>query len=180
MTARAPLLGEWACLGALHPGPAHGFAVAARLRADGDLGRVWSLSRPLTYRSISLLVDRGFVEPAGNEESAAGPTRSLFAATPAGRQAFAAWVTKPVTHLRDLRSELLMKLVLAEQWEIDVTSLLVEQHRIVDELEATLAARAQRGDVVDRWRHETARGALRFLDDECRRHDGRGARRAHP
>ena len=31
------LLGEWACLGILAEAPAHGFAVAARLKPDGDI-----------------------------------------------------------------------------------------------------------------------------------------------
>ena len=52
-----PLLGEWACLGIIYPTPTHGFAVAARLKPAGDVGRVWSLSRPLTYRCLELLAD---------------------------------------------------------------------------------------------------------------------------
>ena len=46
------LLGEWACLGVVAVAPTHGFAVAQRLRPEGDLGRVWSLSRALTYRAL--------------------------------------------------------------------------------------------------------------------------------
>ena len=64
MSRSAPdalLLGEWACLGVLYAGPAHGFAVAARLKPAGDVGRVWSLSRPLTYRSLDQLAGRGYV-----------------------------------------------------------------------------------------------------------------------
>jgi hypothetical protein len=50
------LLGEWACLGALDAGPSHGFALAEQLGPSGPIGRVWSLSRPLTYRAIDRLV----------------------------------------------------------------------------------------------------------------------------
>ena len=71
MTAgRAPeqlLLGEWACLGILYPAPAHGFAIATRLKPSGDVGRVWSLSRPLTYRALDQLVRRALVHEVGEE-----------------------------------------------------------------------------------------------------------------
>ena len=63
-TKRSPdelLLGEWACLGLLYAMPSHGFAIAAELRSDADVGRIWSLSRPLTYRSLDQLVERGLV-----------------------------------------------------------------------------------------------------------------------
>ena len=49
--------------GILYQGPTHGFAVAARLKPDGDIGRVWSLSRPLTYRSLDAADLRGARPP---------------------------------------------------------------------------------------------------------------------
>src|SRR5918993_3025871 len=99
------LLGEWACLGILYQGPTHGFAIAARLRPDGDVGRVWSVTRPLTYRSIDQLVARGFVAPVGSEPGTAGPNRTVLVATRSGRARFRRWAQSPVSHLRDLRSE---------------------------------------------------------------------------
>ena len=61
------LLGEWACLGMLYAGPAHGFALSARLRPSGDVGRVWSLSRPLVYRSLEQLTARDLVRAKGED-----------------------------------------------------------------------------------------------------------------
>ena len=61
------LPGEWACLGILYPAPAHGFAIATRLKPDGDVGRVWSLSRALTYRSLDQLELRGHIKAVGEE-----------------------------------------------------------------------------------------------------------------
>ena len=46
---RPLLLGEWACLGILAEAPAHGYTVAQRLAPGGDIGRIWSVSRSLTY-----------------------------------------------------------------------------------------------------------------------------------
>jgi len=155
------LLGEWACLGVLARGPNHGFAVAQELRVTGDIGRVWSLTRPLTYRAIEQLIDRGYVHVVGEEPGTAGGNRTIVAVTRTGRTALRAWCRTPVTHLRDLRSELLLKLVVAEANGIDTASLVADQRAIVEEF-----ARANRGsrDVVTAWRHEMALAAKRFLD----------------
>jgi hypothetical protein len=68
------LLGEWACLGILYTAPTHGFAIAARLKPEGDIGRVWSLSRALTYRSIDKLVARGYIRPVAEEPGSPAAT----------------------------------------------------------------------------------------------------------
>jgi DNA-binding PadR family transcriptional regulator len=160
------LLGEWACLGILSEGPAHGFAVASRLKPDGDIGRVWELSRALTYRSLSQLTSAGLVEEAGTERGIAGGTRTLLRPTAAGREALHRWLIEPVQHLRDLRSELLLKLVLGQRLGCNQTTMLREQHHIVaiatDRL-ATLAHSAP-DDMIARWRWESAKAALAFLD----------------
>lgn len=161
------LLGEWACLGLLCAAPAHGFAIAARLRRGGDVGRVWSLSRPLTYRSLDQLAARGYVEVIGEEPGLAGGNRTILAATKAGRAQLRRWLRTPVTHLRDLRSELLLKLLLADECGIDVGSMLVEQRRLMGALSNALDADVERDgalDVVALWRSESSRAALRFLD----------------
>lgn len=165
----APLLGEWACLGILHAAPAHGFAVAAQLTPSGEVGRVWSLSRPLTYRALDLLGQRGWIEPVGEEPGIAGGNRTILRPTRAGRAALRAWLRTPVPHLRDLRSELLLKLVVAQRCGIDVRDLLVAQRALVERLAAALPLPAAGGathpvDVVALWRHETALAALRALD----------------
>ena len=69
-------------------------------------------------------------------------------------------------HLRDLRSELLLKLIIAETCAIDITAMLDEQHAQIEQLTAALDAHldAQPGDVVGLWRSEAANAALRFLD----------------
>lgn len=159
------LLGEWACLGIIYPAPIHGFAVAARLRPGTDIGRIWSLSRPLTYRSIDQLTTRGYVQPVGEEPGLAGGNRTILAATRTGRAQLRKWLDTPVAHLRDLRSELLLKLVIAELCSVDVDMMLVHQREVVEHLAAPLADQVAAGaaDVVTHWRHEASQAALRFL-----------------
>jgi DNA-binding PadR family transcriptional regulator len=165
---RELLLGEWACLGVLYEGRTHGFAIASMLRPGGELGRVWSLSRALTYRSLDQLADRGLVRTVGEEPGIAGGNRTVLAATRTGRAELRRWLAAPVEHLRDLRSELLLKLVIAERCEIEVTPMLQRQQAIVAELATVIGDRAAGGDrdvdVVTLWRHETSEAALRFLD----------------
>jgi DNA-binding PadR family transcriptional regulator len=159
-----PLLGEWACLGILYQAPAHGFAVAAHLTPTGDVGRVWSMSRPLTYRSLEQLTQRRFVVAVGREPGIAGGARTVLAATRSGRSALRAWLGAPVVHLRDLRSELLLKLVLAERCGVDVREMLDQQRALVRSVSDALRDRLdQDPDVVTLWRWEMAQAAQRFL-----------------
>lgn len=160
------LLGEWACLGLLYPAPTHGFAIAARLKPTGDVGRVWSLSRALTYRSLEQLAIRGYVRPVGEEPGIAGGNRTILSATRTGRAQLRKWLAAPVVHLRDLRSELLLKLIVAELCGIDIAPMLQAQREHIAELADALAAQvaADPTDVVALWRSESSHAALRFLD----------------
>jgi len=166
---RDPLLGEWACLGILYDRPAHGWAIVKRLRPDGDIGRVWHLSRPLTYRALDQLTTRGWIHAVAEEPGHAGPHRTILAATRVGRARFRTWVRTPVPHLRDLRSELLLKLVFAERHDIDIAQMLDRQREIIDEHARALADRSDTDpapdhDVVTLWRTEATLAARRFLD----------------
>lgn len=166
------LLGEWACLGILCAGPTHGFAIAARLKPSGDVGRVWSLSRPLTYRSLDQLAARGYIQAVGEEPGIAGGNRTILAATRAGRAQLRKWLTAPVVHLRDLRSALLLKLVIAEICSIDASPMLEQQRSHVEAISNVLADQARRADgtidVVTLWRSESSRAALRFVEQLLR------------
>lgn len=157
------LLGEWACLGILYKAPTHGFAIAARLKPGADIGRIWSLSRALTYRSLEQLTVRGLIEPVGEEPGIAGGTRTILRATRRGRTHFRRWLYTPVDHLRDLRSELLLKIVLAADNDIDIAGTIDAQRAHVAAFLATLE-QGDTTDIVHLWRHESAAAALRFLE----------------
>jgi DNA-binding PadR family transcriptional regulator len=162
------LLGECASLGILYTGPTHGFAIAARLKPTGDVGRVWSLSRPLTYRALEQLAARGYVHAIGEEPGIAGGNRTILAATRSGRAHLRKWLNTPVQHLRDLRSELLLKLVIADICGIDITAMLQRQRDHIEQLADVLREQTKNDsghpDVVAMWRSESSQAALRFLD----------------
>jgi PadR family transcriptional regulator AphA len=161
------LLGEWACLGILYPAPTHGFAIAARLKPNGAVGRVWSISRPLTYRCLEQLESRGLIHAVGEEPGIAGGNRTVLAATRSGRAQLRKWLHTPVAHLRDVRSELLLKLIIADQCNIDISAMLEQQHAVIEQLANAIAHKVddtESPDVVELWRIESSRAALRFLE----------------
>jgi DNA-binding PadR family transcriptional regulator len=165
-TEQQLLLGEWACLGILYPAPSHGFAIAARLKPTGDVGRVWSLSRALTYRALDQLAAREYIRAVGEEPGIAGGNRTILAATRSGRAQLRKWLNTPVTHLRDLRSELLLKLIIADICGIGIRPMLERQHAHIEQMAAAIAGQVDDDaptDVVDLWRNEASQAALRFL-----------------
>lgn len=154
-------LTEWVVLGLLGEGPNHGFALARLLGRGGEVGRVWAASRPLTYRAIDELASDGLIEPVRTEVDG-GPPRTVHRLTPAGRRALRRWLATPVAHFRDVRAELLAKLLLLERSGRSTRDLIdAQQAAFADALEA---ARALPGtDAVTRWRQAQADAIDRFL-----------------
>ncbi len=72
----------------------------------------------------------------------------------------------PVEQIRDLRSELLLKLLFARQHGIEVGEMLAAQQGIVRARRAVLGdvVRDEPTDLVAHWRLEMAAAADRFLD----------------
>ena len=166
MTSRSALsLADHAVLALVAEQPRHGWAIVRELGPDGDVGRVWSLSRPLAYRSIDKLADRKLIR-ATRTEAGDGPRRTIYATTTAGRREVEAWLDMPVEHLRDVRTELLLKVVIGARRGKDIRPLLRTQRRRLRPIIAGLgkAATAPRADLVDIWRHESAQAVQRFLD----------------
>jgi PadR family transcriptional regulator AphA len=165
---RALAPGEWSVLALLAEEPGHGWARARQLARDGEIGRVWALGRPLVYRALELLEDRGLIEPAGSERGVRGPNRTVFRATPEGRTALALWLEEPVEHVRDVRSLFLLKLVLADRAGLDRAPLLEAQRKLVVPAVRTLEARLaeSRGSeaIFVRFRLESTRAVLDFID----------------
>ena len=111
--------GEWSVLALLADAPAHGWALAKQMSRAGEIGRVWSMGRPLVYRALELLEARGLIEAVGSEPGARGPNRALFKTTAYGHEELVRWLSEPVEHVRDIRSLLLLKLVLLERAGLD-------------------------------------------------------------
>ena len=158
-------MAEGTCLGLIASGHRHGWALVRELSPNGDLGQVWSLSRSLTYRSIDRLIALDLVSRSGSEPGA-GPARTLLATTPAGRRVVKRWVRTPVHHLRDIRTEFLVKLTLAERLGYDRLALLDAQTEALAPIIAAVAApdTDPSNDALRLWRLESSQAVQRFLE----------------
>lgn len=167
--SRGPSLAEYLVLGLVEEHPTHGFAVARLVAHDGPIGRVYEIPRPVVYRSLGRLTEAGLVQPQSVERGEGGPQRTVFRITPRGRRALRSWLSRPVEHVRDLRTEFLAKLALLERMDADPGSLLVAQRLVLEPIAAALAEQQQTVHGFDRtilaWRYQAAQAAIRFLDD---------------
>jgi PadR family transcriptional regulator AphA len=141
--------------------PRHGWAIHEELAPDGDIGRAWSLSRQLVYRAIDSLEEEGFVRRTAPKDGG-GAERVIISPTASGKRHAAAWLDQPVTHLRDVRTELVVKIMLRQRRELPVAPFIKAQtltfRPLIDAIENTPASTA-----VDMWRRESARAVTRYL-----------------
>jgi DNA-binding PadR family transcriptional regulator len=170
MDAELPLvmsLPEWLVLAIIGQQPAHGFAVAQRTASGGDLGRIWQVPKAVIYRAIGRLLDAGLIVPEGTEPGL-GPQRTVYKVTAAGGAAADRWLHAPVEHVRQIRSELLLKLALLDRAGESPADLLAAQRAVLEPIAQAIEARRAVSTGFDltllAWRRATAVAALDFLD----------------
>jgi DNA-binding PadR family transcriptional regulator len=161
-------LGEWAVLGLLVASPAHGFALAKELTAGGRWGRIWTVPRPLVYRAMNTLEGSGLISMDRAEESKLGPRRAVYQATTSGKSEFSDWLSKPVVHYRDARSQLLLKLgflwLRGESAEPLLSAQLAAVEPMLEGLREKLAVAEGFDRTLALWRFESAQALVRFVE----------------
>src|SRR5215470_20102693 len=152
-------LAEWTVLALISEHPTHGFAISRLTAPDGDLGQIWHIPKPVIYRAIGRLEEAGLVTPRAVEPGR-GPQRTIYAATPAGRKAAMDWLDTPVQHVRDVRSQLLIKLALLDRAGTDPTGLLRRQKAILQPIASAISGERPQRKGFDAtllaWRRATA------------------------
>jgi PadR family transcriptional regulator AphA len=160
--------GEWAVLALLSERPTHGFALARAMAADAEVGQAWALRRPLVYRALETLDRMGLVRPVGTSPSRSGPQRTVLEVTPEGDSAVDHWLGQPVSHVRDARSLLMLKLLFLTRRDADLGPLLVAQREQFSRHAEKLSLAVEAADGFDRllllWRQESTTAAIRFTD----------------
>jgi DNA-binding PadR family transcriptional regulator len=159
-------LSDWVVLGVVAERPTHGWPVVRELAADGAIGRIWTVSRPLVYRSISTLIDEGFIEEHGEVAGVRGPQRTIVRATRTGKAALRRWLEEPVDHVRDVRSALLVKLALLDRAGRPSEALIARQLERLEPVFAVVTRRSSADgfeSVLATWRREQALAVQRFL-----------------
>ena len=171
-------LSDWAVLAAVAEGETHGWPVVRALRADGTLGQVWTVGRAVVYRSLSTLLGLGLIEERGEAPGARGPQRTIVRATRSGHATLRRWLATPVAHVRDVRTEFLLKLSVLDRAGRSPQVLIERQ---VEQLTPLLRAVTQRPSgegfdlVLARWRREQALAVERFLRSLAGARSGRPA-----
>jgi molybdate transport system regulatory protein len=152
-----------AALSLVSLGVEHGYRLAQHFAPTSEVGEVLTLSRPVVYRALKTLETAGLVT-ATETTGGRGQLKRLLRCTPHGERYAAEWLGSPVAHIRDMRTALLLKLVISDIHGLDTTQLIERQRATLQPIVEGLLADGDR-DAVSLWRREQARSALRFLDE---------------
>jgi DNA-binding PadR family transcriptional regulator len=147
--------------------PTYGLVIAQLLDRNGSLGQIWSVPKGSVYFALQRLELLGLIRTVARERTSQGPARSLLAATPAGRAAAQAWMSTPVEHARDVRSELMMKLALLDRAGSDYQALaraqLARLLPVAAALDDQLRAATGFEHTLVLWRHAALTATMGFL-----------------
>jgi len=159
--------GEWAVLGLLATQNQHGFGLAKALAPSAEWGQIWTLPKPLVYRALGELDRLQLVVQVGPQAGNRGPTRIVYTTTDLGRSRFEIWLKEPVLHLREVRSQLMLKLAFHQRLELDPRELLHRQIEVLGPLVEGLRRRTRLTSGFDAtlalWRYQSALSAQRFV-----------------
>ena len=92
-----------------------------------------------------------------------GGDKVIISPTAAGRRHCATWLDAPVSHLRDVRTELVVKIMLRDMHELPLGDFVRRQKVVFEPLIAAVTA-ANDGSPVGTWRAESAESVRRWLD----------------
>jgi molybdopterin-binding protein len=156
-------LTENACLALVLFGVDHGYRLAKQFEPEQRLGEVFTLTRPVVYRAIKTLESTRHLETT-ESSGVRGQLKWTLRCTQSGEAHAREWLDTPVGHIRDIRSELLIKMLIRETHGLDVDVLIKRQRAMLLPVVEHLLAGDDRGPVAT-WRREQARSVMRFLDE---------------
>lgn len=134
---------EYALLGFLAIGPAHGYDLHQRL--VNELGQVWHASQSQTYNILARLEGQGLVRGTLVPQARL-PARRLLELTPAGLAQFEAWLAAPTgASMRAIRVDFITRLYFAARLHPEMVADMVEEQMNtaragLQALQASLAA----------------------------------------
>lgn len=154
---------EAACLALISQGSTHGYDIAKRFHPDGDIGEIFTQTNPVVYRALKSLEAAHLVEST----DALGVRKQLkfaLSMTEEGSRVLKSWLTAPALHIRDLRTEFLVKLHLRSLAGMKQQKFIALQRDALGNVLSQLLANPAR-NAVAMWRREQARAVARFLDE---------------
>src|ERR1700722_12619620 len=160
-------LAEGLLLCLVSEGPTYGLILARLLATDGSLGQIWSVPKGVVYYTLQQLELLGLIRMTGEQRTGPGRARSFCEVTPAGAAAAEAWLRAPVDHVRDVRSELMVKLALHDRTGADSRPLVRAQLARLGPAATALEDRLGIATGFERtmvlWRHEAMTATMQFL-----------------
>lgn len=141
--------------------PRHGWAIQEELTPNGSIGRAWTLSRQLVYRAIDILESDGLVKRAKPKDGGGGD-KVVISPTAKGKSHAQKWLDEPVAHLRDVRTELVLKMMLRERAGLSGKTFLDRQQETFAPLIRAIESSPAKTP-VDMWRRESASAVKRYL-----------------
>lgn len=104
---------ELALVGFVREQPRHGYELYRLLVDTPELRRIWRMKQSRLYAMLARLEEAGYLWAAPEESPEGRPPRKVLHLTPAGREAFAAWLVRPVDQPREMRLAFMLKLYFA-------------------------------------------------------------------
>ncbi len=143
--------------------PRHGWALQEELAPSGDIGRAWSLSKQLVYRAIDTLESDGLVKRAAPKDGG-GADRVVVTPTAKGKRVTGKWLNMPVEHLRDVRTELVLKVMMRNRYGLPQKPFLQAQREHFAPLIKAIE-NSKDSSPVGLWRQESATAVMRYLSE---------------
>jgi hypothetical protein len=126
------------------------------------------MRRQDVYQALKKLSRLELITERTTEPGDRGPKRTIVAITPAGERLLRGWLSEPVDHVRDVRSLLLLKLLLLDRSGQDPVPLLDAQRAklapLLERMEALRASSEGFERVLADWRVTSCRATLQFID----------------
>jgi len=152
-----------ACLALVRCGLQHGYPIAQEFSEEGSVGVVLTATRPVVYRELALLETQGMLA-AKADRGVRGQAKKTLKLTAAGNKTLDAWLAEPVHHIRDMRTEFLVKVMMRQKLHMPIASFVAAQRDALANVTHTLG-RNDDDSLVSMWRREQARAVVRFLDE---------------
>lgn len=110
---------EFALLGLLYGGPAHGYELHKHITNSDGIGIIWGIKISNLYAQLSKLENSGFIkgELQPGEDR---PARTEFHLTDKGKNEFQSWLTSLVQHPREIRQEFMLRYYFLASYKPDM------------------------------------------------------------
>lgn len=164
---RTTISPEPALLGFLVGGPMHGYDLYKQV--DRQLGNVWRLGMSQMYAIFNTYASQGWVR-THTQTQGARPSKKILELTPAGRQAFKAWLDQPARGLREFRIDFFLRLYFARAAGAPTAKRLIEHQMAASkkELEMLRGREAEEDDftrLTCSFRIQQLNTIIKWLED---------------